>query len=949
MATGGHIIAAGDGENLFHLEEGVGFGRFPAIPDNLSFFANFHIDAVSLDDIWIGHWRSTGGDSYVSHWDGIAATWTTYTLPDNPDNCMVCVSVDRASGVVWAMGDGGGSGWRVCWKYTPGSGWQRQWQDAANDEQVVPLARSSSLCYFISESASGGVRLFSTSGGTPSQYPSGLDLPDGGYRGICEMGGEIFLLTATTGQVWRGVWGSFVLDNSSDGPFAASAFGASMATSADGQTVVVSANNDYYARNGPDDWSSVGPVGGAGVQYQPAAISRQILLSNWANNTRVSYDGGANWVSTTSEGGYGAAACIGDVSEPDKRLLALYYFKATYSLWWKGDDKYSPWARWNFPSSVGETYPRVARLDDVTAFSTRFTCIESFDAGGEIVVGIETGGTGGSPSDLAWHYDPVGDAWIVYKHAKRPCRRIFGTEYAVGRIHAVGESGGGIDYFRWNGSGYDDTAIPGSTSGSTRWNISASDDGQDIWITVDGSQLWHSSDGGSTWANRHAASAAIHANAGDAVDVWVISSTNVVVVHDEVGAGGDLYFSKWNGSSWSVAAPAMAGVYVDQKCLFVDTDSAYWIITMSGGLFKLIGGAWNQEELFWSHNHSPTDFEAFEDLSVMALSLRSPDSNHLDVDHADLALGWYTCQAGGNTPPSAQKWVGLGEYNILGDPPVVTNRVPACNEKDVYNLSDYEFDITDPNGNLDPSTIKVWVNGLLVWSNSSAVGDWSGFTSVITNGLHFTLIPSVAYRTLEVSVRIYGEDAKGNIVDDTCVFYPSIDLILSPVLITQRLVRVNFNHTISPTSVALDKNNYVVTVAETGVEEIDVLQVLYDPDRDALSYVDLYLSRTTLDTEYLAAASELTYAETGSAIGNTIGGLFTAQKTKVDSLVSNMSQPYNTSIQSNLFYILAAIGIIDEEIGGDRLITVPSGIAVKLEEEASTYGTATYGTDTYGG
>ena len=184
-------------------------------------------------------------------------------------------------------------------------------------------------------------------------------------------------------------------------------------------------------------------------------------------------------------------------------------------------------------------------------------------------------------------------------------------------------------------------------------------------------------------------------------------------------------------------------------------------------------------------------------------------------------------------------------------------------------------------------------------------------------------------------------------MDETWPFYPSVDLLVTPIVLATRLLRVSFSQLIAPTYEAADKNNYTVTVLGS-TTEVDVLQVSFDPDADVLSYVDLYLGRPVLGTDYQVEATGLQFVTTGSVIGDATGR-FIAVKTKVDSILSNMSHMYDTSVSSNLFHIFAAIGISDEEIGGERIITTLAALVAAEAVEGSTYGTATYGTDTYGG
>lgn len=45
-------------------------------------------------------------------------------------------------------------------------------------------------------------------------------------------------------------------------------------------------------------------------------------------------------------------------------------------------------------------------------------------------------------------------------------------------------------------------------------------------------------------------------------------------------------------------------------------------------------------------------------------------------------------------------------------------------------------------------------------------------------------------------------------------------------------------------------------------------------------------------------------------------------RTKVDSVISNLSSMYDTNVGTTLFHILAAIGLSDEQIGGDVILQI---------------------------
>ena len=143
--------------------------------------------------------------------------------------------------------------------------------------------------------------------------------------------------------------------------------------------------------------------------------------------------------------------------------------------------------------------------------------------------------------------------------------------------------------------------------------------------------------------------------------------------------------------------------------------------------------------------------------------------------------------------------------------------------------------------------------------------------------------------------------------------------------ISKDLIKVEFSGAIAVSDQVLDPTSYQLS------PEIAAVEVL--PIEDPTT-TEVYLRispKATFDTIYsltIPSAGTVTPLPPGDipatafytpaeAPLQTMTGSWLHHKTKVDSLRSNMSQMYNTSVGSNMFHILAALGISDEEIGGD--------------------------------
>jgi hypothetical protein len=226
--------------------------------------------------------------------------------------------------------------------------------------------------------------------------------------------------------------------------------------------------------------------------------------------------------------------------------------------------------------------------------------MEGFPSG-EIIISTSYFPGGSTRYYETWHFNPESPSttWgIVSTTNNRKIDRIFGTAYEAGRIHGIAIVSGQIHYMRWNGSNWDDIPVPGSSSvgGNERINISATPDGQHIWITagvLGSEQLWHSSNGGSTWTNRYSAAAAVHTSGVDwPIDVVAVSSTLAYVAF--TGAVPGVGISKWNGYTWAKVGdpPYYVAVGGGGRTIFVDDNGELWLFgsgSTSNPIYKWTG------------------------------------------------------------------------------------------------------------------------------------------------------------------------------------------------------------------------------------------------------------------------------------------------------------------------------------------------------------------------
>jgi len=108
------------------------------------------------------------------------------------------------------------------------------------------------------------------------------------------------------------------------------------------------------------------------------------------------------------------------------------------------------------------------------------------------------------------------------------------------------------------------------------------------------------------------------------------------------------------------------------------------------------------------------------------------------------------------------------------DPPVVENQDPAPGATDVAIETDVDLDIVDRGllaSGVDPATVVITIEGVIVWQADAAVNGWSGTKSVISDGFRYALDNPINFGFSQtVTVRAEADDFSGKSVDATYSF-----------------------------------------------------------------------------------------------------------------------------------------------------------------------------------
>jgi hypothetical protein len=130
--------------------------------------------------------------------------------------------------------------------------------------------------------------------------------------------------------------------------------------------------------------------------------------------------------------------------------------------------------------------------------------------------------------------------------------------------------------------------------------------------------------------------------------------------------------------------------------------------------------------------------------------------------------------------------------------------------------------------------------------------------------------------------------------------------------ITKDEVRLIFSDSIA--LIGVDNVNNYSFLPST----VNVLKVLMPRnDTGSITYIDLNVLGLEPETNYTVTVRNL-YNTKGYKIGTQVG-TFRTEVTKTSRIIDGLPSMYNTEVDSTLRHVLLAIGISDDQIGGNRV------------------------------
>jgi hypothetical protein len=416
---------------------------------------------------------------------------------------------------------------------------------------------------------------------------------------------------------------------------------------------------------------------------------------------------------------------------------------------------------------------------------------------------------------------------------------------------------------------------------------------------------------------------------------------------------GVIYKGKWGGP-WTLDynGSGIAEWQIDTNNLSADTSdgSVYWA-GRDSGFFGVVfkrnpgTGIWATEFTASNAQIRYSDVWASGDGTVMAVD-QLDDATHRGTHAWFNSSVWSEQKDAGAV--SGDIW-----YSIWGaappdlTPPTFSNQDPATNENNVDPATTVEFDITDDSGTVVLSTVVIYVGGATAYANSAAIGAWGAVVTPITGGYNFVLTPPAALNTVSVPVRGLAQDPSANQMDETYLFFPSLNTQLETIVISKKVIRLEFGNEIAPTAEIADGNSYQITKVSDGSEGVSVKEVIYTPRR-AVTSVDLVVQNMENNVLYQVQVTGLSFALGGSTVGTTVGR-FVSALTKVDYMASTLNSMYSKDTKSRVYSILAAMGYSDTLIGGDIQDPGPIPAGAGVTAVVSTMGSLGFGTGTFGG
>lgn len=362
-----------------------------------------------------------------------------------------------------------------------------------------------------------------------------------------------------------------------------------------------------------------------------------------------------------------------------------------------------------------------------------------------------------------WHFDSLTQTWSS-NTISTPSNigngtGIYGTSYSL--VHYSN----GDKVMRWDGVSWSYLPTPGGNLNEGIWHSSAND----VWVCTfnSPSEIWNWD--GATWTNRKLeitsgvsrAPRTLWGNASG--DMWVgfgLLPSSAMLTHFDGVTATDY--------PRVVSSPPTVNIQPPELIYGTDINNVVHVGHEYGGSTTgrsyVWDGGWTLGPAIGQGTNGGLAGRGMSDIWWGA--------NRHGVRHYD-GVSWSTYTGPFSSSSYTWRFITLFDPIIDVTAPTLTNQNPTAGATDVLISNSISFSINDDITGVDLTTVRVYVDAILVWDGSVFTAGWTASTQSANgnNGYDFVLTHASVFAYADtILVEVYAEDTAGNILDTSYSF-----------------------------------------------------------------------------------------------------------------------------------------------------------------------------------